>query len=79
MIQLFYYTIFIHIAFFAIISLVFGVVPDGSVILYLPSCSGKTRLGCFGCSAGVADDVVKLIIVGFADISLFIFIRAEKK
>lgn len=37
----------LHIAFFARICLLRSVEPDGSVILYLPSCSGNTRRGGF--------------------------------
>lgn len=37
----------LHIAFLAKICLLRSVEPDGSVILYRPSCSGKTRRAGF--------------------------------
>lgn len=39
--------LYLRNAFFAKICLLRSVDPDGSVILYRPSCSGRTRLGGF--------------------------------
>lgn len=49
--------------FFAKICLLRSVVPDGNLILYRPSCSGRTRRAGF---AGATSDVILVVRIGLA-------------